>query len=436
MKFNLFFILCVSQLPILAQSQESLPISRNELLAKVIENNKSLKISEESYNVAKADFRQTNAIYLPKITASHTAMATTNPLMAFGSKLNQEILTSNDFNPQLLNDPSQIQNYATVLEIQQPLLNADALYQRKAAKAKMEAMSFQKERTKEYLTFEVENTYMNLQLAYKGVEVLEKALLAAQENLKIARDRYAQGLMQKSDLLNVEVRLNEVKNQLQFAKSNIENTSNYLSFLMHDKALVSYVPTDSLAISNLGLNKTQIPEGRSDIQAMQLISEAYRAANKSDKLSFIPRLNAFGSYQLFSDSPFQADANGYIIGAQISWDLFNGSERFGKSQKSKAEFEKSKHEYEQYVSESELELKKTLRRLNDAENKMNLSKLALEQSSESLRIRTNRFKEGLERTMDLIASEAMYAQKQLEYYQSIYEYNYAIAYITFLTVEN
>ena len=50
-----------------------------------------------------------------------------------------------------------------------------------------------------------------------------------------------------------------------------------------------------------------------------------------------------------------------------------------------------------------------------------------------LRIRTNRFKEGLEKTSDLLQSETQYSQKQLEHYQTIFEYNYALAYLQFLT---
>ena len=102
---------------------------------------------------------------------------------------------------------------------------------------------------------------------------------------------------------------------------------------------------------------------------------------------------------------------------------------------SRAEFEKSKLEYNQYVSKSKLELNKAKRMLIDAENKLNLSKLALDQSEESLRIRTDRFKEGLEKTSDLLMAETQYAQKQLEYYQTIFEYNYALAYVNFLTKE-
>ncbi|WP_179352148.1 TolC family protein [Winogradskyella vidalii] len=417
------------------QAQEKVAITKAEVLNKVSEHNTSIKISEEDFNQAKADYRQSNAIFLPNITASHTAIATTNPLMAFGSKLNQEILTQNDFSPALLNDPSQIENYATKFEIQQPLINVDGMFKRKAAKSKMEAMALKTERTQEYLAFEVEKAYMQLQLAYKAVDVLEKALEAANANKTLADNSLKQGYLQRADVLNVEVRVTEVQNQLQAAKSNVQNASNYLSFLMNDESYVVYTPTDSLTVSTYTMTDKSISENRSDIKAMQLASNAYEAMNKADKMAFLPRLNAFGSYELYDDQIFQADANGYLFGAQLSWDIFQGSKRFGKAQKSKSEFEKSKLEYKQYVSQSNLELNKAKRAFVDAENKLKLTALALEQSEESLRIRTNRFKEGLEKTSDLLIAETQYSQKQLEYYQTIFEYNYAQAYLQFLTKE-
>ena len=417
------------------QAQEVKPISKSEVLTQVSEKNTSIKISEEEFNQAKADYRQTNAIFLPNITASHTGISTTNPLMTFGSKLNQEILTSNDFNPALLNDPETTQNFATKLEVQQPLINVDGIFQRKAAKSKMEAMSLKTKRTEDYIAFEVDKAYMQLQLAYKAVDVLEKALEAANANKKLADDSYEQGYLQRADVLNVEVRVTEVKNQLQQAKSNVQNASNYLSFLMNDDTFITYKPSDTLTPYVRTIELKTFTENRSDIKAMQLASKAYEAMSKADKMAFLPRLNAFGSYEMYDDKIFQADANGYIVGAQLSWDIFQGSKRFGKAQKSRAEFEKSKLEYNQYVSKSKLELNKAKRMLIDAENKLDLSKLALDQSEESLRIRTNRFKEGLEKTSDLLMAETQYAQKQLEYYQTIFEYNYALAYVNFLTKE-
>ncbi|WP_439153093.1 TolC family protein [Winogradskyella sp.] len=415
------------------QAQEIKPISKSEVLIKVAEANQSLRISEEAFNEAKGDYRQTNAIFLPNISVSHTGISTTNPLMAFGSKLNQEILTQNDFNPALLNDPSQVQNFATKLEIQQPLINLDGFYQRKAAKSKMEAMFLQQERTQDYLELEVEKAYMQLQLAYKAVEVLEKALEAANANKKLADDSFKQGYLQRADVLNVEVRVTEVLNQLQTAKSNVQNASNYLSFLMNDETYVIYQPADELMVTAFEAEDKVLSENRSDIRAMELATTAYEAINRADKMTFLPRLNAFGSYELYDDQIFQADANGYIFGAQLSWDIFQGSKRFGKIQKSKAQLAKSKLEYEQYISKSNLELNQAKRAFLDAENKLKLTSLALQQSEESLRIRTNRFKEGLEKTSDLLMAETQFAKKQLEYYQTIFEYNYAQAYLQFLT---
>ncbi|WP_292949200.1 TolC family protein [Olleya sp. UBA1516] len=435
MKKHIYIPLLLLGLTLSVQAQQVVPIAKSDVLSKVSERNTSIKISEEDFKQARADYRQTNAVFLPNITASHTAMATTNPLMAFGSKLNQEILTQNDFNPALLNDPSQIENYATKFEIQQPLINLDGIYQRKAAKSKMEAMSLKTERTQDYLAFEVDKAYMQLQLAYKAVSVLEKALDAANANKKLADDSFKQGYLQRADVLNVEVRVTEVQNQLQTAKSNVQNASNYLSFLMNDEAYVVYMPSDDLTIGTFTMEDKAVSENRSDIKAMQLASNAYEAMNKADKMAFLPRLNAFGSYELYDDKIFQGGSNGYLFGAQLSWDIFQGSKRIGKAQKSKSEFEKSKLEYKQYVSQSNLELNKAKRAFIDADNKLKLTTLALQQSEESLRIRTNRFKEGLEKTSDLLLAETQYAQKQLEYYQTIFEYNYTQAYLQFLTKE-
>ena len=435
MKKHIYIVALLFVFSISVKAQDLVPIAKSDVLSKVSENNTSIKISEQDFNAARADYRQTNAVFLPNITASHTAMATTNPLMAFGSKLNQEILTQNDFSPALLNDPSQIENYATKFEIQQPLINLDGIYQRKAAKSKMEAMSLKTERTQEYLVFEVDKAYMQLQLAYKAVTVLEKALVAANANKKLADDSFKQGYLQRADVLNVEVRVTEVQNQLQTAKSNVQNASNYLSFLMNDDTYVVYTPTDELTIATFTLEDKMVSENRSDIKAMQLSTNAYEAMNKADKMAFLPRLNAFGSYELYDDKIFQGDSNGYLFGAQLSWDIFKGSKRIGKAQKSKSEFEKSKLEYQQYVSKSNLELNKAKRAFIDADNKLKLTTLALQQSEESLRIRTNRFKEGLEKTSDLLIAETQYAQKQLEYYQTIFEYNYTQSYLQFLTKE-
>ena len=154
---------------------------------------------------------------------------------------------------------------------------------------------------------------------------------------------------------------------------------------------------------------------------------------KASKVSYLPKLNAFGSYELYDDKLLGINAKGYLVGAQLSWNIFDGYKRIGKTQKSKAEFDKAELFLEQYKNKSQLEYNKSKRQLKDAENKLLLTNLAVEQSREALRIRSNRFKQGLEKTSDLLISETTFLQKQLEYLQTAFNYNFTKAYVEFLT---
>lgn len=416
-------------------SQDTIRLSKKEIGLKAADKNLQLKIAQQEFKSAQADYRQSNALFLPSITASHTAISTTNPLMAFGSKLNQGLLTQADFNPALLNNPARTQNFATKIEILQPLINVDGYYGRAAAKAKMEAYYLQTERTKEYLELEANKAFMQLQLAYKAVTVLKKAAFTAEDNLKLVQNYFQQGILQKTDLLSVQVRVSEIKNQWQYAKSNVQNASDYLAFLLGEENKNSvYKPNEEIenTILTTPMNAL-LPLDRKDIQAMDLSAKAYEKMVQSSQMNFLPRLNAFGSYEMNEKNLFGLGTNGYLVGAQLSWTVFDGYKAIGKLEKAKADFQKSTLENQQYKAQSQLELNKTNRQLKDAENKVNLEKLALEQSQEAYRIRSNRFSQGLEKTTDLLQAETQMFQKELEFLQAVFEYDFTQEYLQFLT---
>ena len=166
---------------------------------------------------------------------------------------------------------------------------------------------------------------------------------------------------------------------------------------------------------------------------MNKSSEAYAKMLQSSKMTFLPRLNAFGSYEMYDKNILGTSAKGYLVGAQLSWNVFDGYKSIGKYEKAKAESQKADAEKDQYTKQSLLELNKTNRQLKDAENKVNLSQLAFEQSQEAYRIRQNRFTQGLEKTTDLLQSETQMIQKELEQLQAVFEYNFTKQYLQFLT---
>jgi len=434
---KIFFLLTlfVVVIQFKGNAQKTIVITKNEVLNTVSKNNLTLKISEQELNQAKAEFNQTKGVFLPNIAISHTGISTTNPLMAFGSKLNQGILTANDFDPAILNNPAAIQNFASKINIEQSIINLEGFYQHKALKTKLNAIGFKTKRTKEYLLFEAEKAFYQLQLAYKTVKVLKTIEKAILENKRLINGYYKQGLLQKTAVLEIEIRVLEIKNQLQFSKSNLENASNYLSFFMNDKKGVILKPSEDLELMSLNINSQNISENRADLQALKETSTSYKIAYKAQKSTFLPTLNAFGNYEVNSNKVLNTGTSGYLVGFQLNWNLFQGLKRVGSVQKSKAQYHKSEIEYDTYLSKSKLEYQKSKRNFIDVQNKLVLSKKAVNQSKEALRIKNNRFKQGLEKTADLLQSEALYAQKLLMYYQTVFEFNTSKSYLEFLIKE-
>lgn len=426
-------LLCTIGISFSLGSYAQTSLSLNQAFELAEKNNLSLQIDLKNQDLSKQDVKHSRQLFLPQVSITHTAIGTTNPLMAFGSKLNQEILTQADFNPSLLNDPDYIRDYSTKIVVNQPILNMDGVYQRKAAKLFVDLQEKKNTFRKKHTLLEVKKAYMQLQVSIKQVKVLEHAEQTALANLKYATDYLEQGYLQKSDFLDVDVRVQDVKNQLNTAKNNVLNASNYLSHLLNLESTELIVPTDDLLPEIFEYDSLyNLPESREDIEAMHIGQEAQQQMLKSNKMKFLPRLNAFGNLELHDDKIFGTNAQGHLIGAQLSWDIFKGGEQWSNIQKGKIELEKTALDIEQYKQQSQLEINKTLRALSDAHNRLNLSQKSVVQSEEALKIRSNRFKQGLEKTTDLLMAESKYAQKQLEHLHTIFTYNYTLAYLKVL----
>jgi len=86
-----------------------------------------------------------------------------------------------------------------------------------------------------------------------------------------------------------------------------------------------------------------------------------------------------------------------------------------------------------YVDKNQLELQKAKRDLVSNQAKIQLAKTAREQAGESLRIFENRYGQGLEKTSDLLVSQATDLEKQVNYLEAVKDYNLSAIQIEFLT---
>jgi outer membrane protein TolC len=417
-----------------ASAQDSTKfLSLQDAIANSLQNNQAVQLAQQDEKIANAKYLQTQAIYLPQVGFSYTALSTNNPLNAFGFKLQQKSITISDFNPDLLNHPNGTPDFTTKLEVMQPIVNMDMWYQKKAAASQKEIYQFQTARTKEYIQFEVQKAYLQLAFAYDARKVLEEANKTTTAVSKFAKDHFEQGFIQKSDVLNAEVHIKIVESNLAKANSNIKNASDYLSFLMHLPTGVIYTVHEAGTHTTATNNALTLTDTRSDFLAMQKAIEASDFAISSSKKSYLPRLNAFGSYQLNDSRMLGFGANAYLAGLQLSWEIFSGNKTKNTITTQTLERNKLKDQLLMQKDQGQLELNKALRELNDANFDIKQQDKAIEQATESLRILQNRYEQGLANTTDLLMASTQLSQQQLSKAQAILTSNITRAYIQFLT---
>lgn len=418
---------------LLIQAQNFRYISVNEAIDIATKNNSNVKTSELERKVANANYHQTDAVFLPQIAVGYTAMSTNNPLNAFGFLLQQESVTAMDFDPAKLNNPGASQNYSTQIEAKLPLLNMDMIYARKGAKAQEEAYKYKAERTKEYIEFEVRKAYTQLQMSYQAHSILQKSLIDVKQIHQSVTNFFNQGLVQKSDVLNAQVQVNTIEAALAKAESSIHNASDGLSLLMGVENSSNAFITDSLSQEKVLYQNRDLSLFRSDIMALNKAVDATSIMAESSKMAFLPRINAFGTYGMNDSKAFKFRNDSYLVGINLSWVIFSGNQNRSKMKSAQFQHEKMQEEHSLYIKKEQVELDKTKRDLNDYQIEINKQKASVEQADEALRILTNRHREGLANTTDLLMAQAQLSQQKLLLAQSITSYNITEAYLNFLS---
>jgi len=420
--------------PIAMSAQPGNHISMESAVAIAAKNNANIQIAELDYRISNANYHQTDAVFLPQLSVNYTAIVTNNPLNAFGFLLQQGIATSQDFEPSKLNNPGATYNYGTSLDAKLPIFNLDMIYARKGAKLQQDVYKYKSAYTKNYITFEVKKAYTQLQFAYQLRQILQGTLIDIKQINQSVNNFYKQGLVQKSDVLNAEVQLNTVESTLSKATSNIENASEGLNLIAgnpQDKQ--SLYSTDSLTQEIVGFEKKEVSETRSDIMAMKTALNASKMMAKSSEMALLPKVNAFGSYQLNDNKVFGFNKSSYMAGISLSWNLFSGNQNRSKIKSANYTTSKINKELNQFIDESRLELNKTRRDLNDLQIEIKKHDTSVAQATEALRILNNRYKEGLASTTDVLTAQAQLSQQRIALAQTIMSYNITKYYTELLT---
>ncbi len=437
---NKILLILMSFISQVIQAQENvIELSIDEALQLAKENNYEIKLAQTEVDKMAGDFNKSLSVFLPSLTLSETFIKTNDPLSSFGFKLKQEIVTAADFNPVILNDPPEIENFTTKVEVMQPLINVDGFFGRSAAADGLSAMENKLKRTKEYVVFMIKQNYYQLILAEKSVNVINKSLDAVQKHYSTSQDFYNEGIINKSDLLMVDVMLNNVKKKLLEAENNYKTANDNLKFLLGIEKEGMVKPSNDLSkvsVGEVGFNINEVNDKRSDMLAMKYRISSLEKMSTMNKFKFLPRLNAFGSFEYNDDNLFGSNADSWMIGINLQWNIFNGFKNVAEIQKASADLDNAKIRYNKTADKNKIEIESAMRNLKTMEQTVELANKAEEQTKESLKIIKNRYEEGLERTSDLLTAEAKQFESSLNHLNAVYGYNLTVFHLELLLEQN
>ena len=435
MKATRFLLLVwtVCSLQLLKAQAPAGHISMQEAVQAALTGNPAIRLSRLDEQIASSKYKQTQAFFLPRLGLSYTASTTNNPLNAFGFRLQQQGIEARDFDPSLLNHPGSTSDFSTRFELKQPLVNMDLWYLRKSAAKQAEISQLVSRRTREYLCFETRKAYLQLRLEYDRQQVLAEADSTAAAVLQLTGHYYNQGLVQKSDLLNAGVQLKDIEGQLMETGSRIRDISDRLGLLMGRETGVVYVTDSSGDVAADTSVGPHTENNRADLKALELGIQAYDLKIKSFHMQYLPRLNAFGSWQLNDDRMLGFGARAYFAGVQFSLNIFNGN--LIRNSIAEHQFEKQKlvSALDSRKKELRAEISSTLRQINDASFAISRQQLAVEQAAEALRVLENRYASGLVKTTEILAAQTQLARQKLGYAEAVFSLNLSGAYLQLLT---
>lgn len=411
-------------------TDQTLSLSLQEAMELAVDQNFSLEQAGYDVDKTKAQFRQTNAVFLPQVSFEYNAISTDDPLNVFGFKLKQEVVSQQDFNPVLLNDPDAYENYSAKFEVRQPLINPDMFLQRSAMKSQLNSVNEQLEGTKNYVRYQVRQQYYNLILHIEQIEVLESALKTAGEHRRQAQNYFEEGLISKEDYLSAKVYELDMESRMLQTKNALDKVQEDMALLLGLEGDITVQPTDELnyelqADAAVATNDFEVNNAQT--RAIDYKVQAAKKMVRASEFSFIPKINLFGSYE-FNDNDFAGfDASSYMIGANLRWDIFSGFSKVGKVMEAKADYRKAQSMQESHRLDQENKVRQAMRSIDHATKQIALTEQAIEQSTEDVKIRTNRYVEGMERTTDLLEAETKLAEAKLKNVMALYQYNMSIA---------
>lgn len=407
---------------LLTVAQEAEKLSLDAAVKLALQNNTNILNSQLDLKMAQKKIWETTATGLPHIDAK--AAYTFYPKVPG--------LPASFFDPDA--DENEIislmpkQNVVADITVSQLIFNGSYLVGLQAVKVYYGLTKQNDEKTRLDVIETVVNTYHMLQMAEESRKILNQNLENVDKTLYEITEMNKQGFVEKTDVDQLVVTGNSIRNALNQIDSNLDMGYRLLKIQLgiEDSTTVELADEmetgDSLTKSSMQLISEQFNiEKNTDYQLIKTSEQAAQLELKLAKSAYLPTINGFYNHTEKLKAPLLDFQPKDLIGVNLSLPIFSSGERSSKVAQMKMSFEKAQNT-RKFVSNSLL--MQASQYQNDVKLKLDkyLNQKKSKELSDDIYQRTlEKYKQGMASSMDLMTSQNQYLTNLTSYYQSIYE---------------
>jgi TolC family type I secretion outer membrane protein len=433
-RFGFSVLVCLTAVVIgagaaIAQKHGAYPseLSLAQAVEIALRENPALSAAQSQVEIAEQRVVQERAGLLPRLTVSEGYQRSNNPTQVFSTKLNQERFAAQDFDIDRLNQPNAVNDFATNVTATWPLYDGGRSYHGwQQAQLGRDAAGQALARACQQVTARTTAAYAGALLASERLAVVDSAMASARAHLAAAETRYGSGLAVRSDLLQAQVRLADLEQQRLLAESQIEVARSALNAAMGAPDPVRFDLSDRLEAGEApgGALENWLATARERrLELKELDSREAMAQEEIGKArsGHLPRLDLVGNYQIHTED-FDGSADNYSAGAVISLDLFSGLAPSAKMAEARAARRQVQALRRQVESQVFLEVRQAYTQTASASQRITVSRQAVAQAEEALRIVANRYAGGLLTIVDLLTAENALQHARMGHAQALHDY--------------
>ena len=293
------------------------------------------------------------------------------------------------------------------------------------AKKTYESTRYDAETSIENVIYNVKVAYYNLVFAKVQKSVYEETVKDYELQLKQAKAYYEIGKKAKIDVTYAEYNLGKARLNLIKAKNTLELAAVKLANSVGIPELAGVVLTDDLNTKVYNVDFTNListaQDSRPSLLSAKKRMDAEELKVRAAKRAFTPNIGAFGSFQ-HGGRHINSDS-GYQVGVQLQYSAVNLMLLKKQVDEATASFKKSVAEFEKEKQNVYLDVKSAYINLINSKDSISVARLAMQAAKEQQYQAFRRYQVGLSDAIEFKDSENTYLNAQLDYYNSVLQYN-------------